>query len=207
MDLTDPRFGDIEHATDFGEGEPLVVVQRQNEALAIGEPVDRVGEEVSSLFLLEAAGGIDGCRVCDHLSHRTRFAFGWIQELVESHEPEVGDLAEMITERVERHVHRLGHLFFRRCALVAMLELGHRSLDLPRTAANRSRDPIECAQLVEDCTLDAVDGIRLELESALWLEFVDGVDQAKGAKRDEVRLVDVLRKPGADATRNELDQR
>jgi hypothetical protein len=39
--LADPRLGDAEHLADLGQGQPLVVVQGDDDLLALAEPVDR----------------------------------------------------------------------------------------------------------------------------------------------------------------------
>ena len=88
-----------------------------------------------------------------------------------------------------------------------MLQLGHRSLYLARPRSDRTRYPVHGAQLVEDGSLDAVHGVRLELESALEIELVDGVYQAEHPVLHQVAVLDVAGKPDPDAAGDEFDQR
>src|SRR4051812_9324490 len=43
--LADPALGDAEHLADLGEGQTLVVVERDDDLLALGQRVDGAGEE------------------------------------------------------------------------------------------------------------------------------------------------------------------
>src|SRR5690606_26726689 len=84
-------------------------------------------------------------------------------------------------------------------------ELADRPFDLPRFRPNRPRYPVEGAELVENGPLDPVDGVRLELEPALEIELVDGVDQPEDPVGSEVVLVDAPRQPGSHSSCHELD--
>src|SRR3954447_21628343 len=48
--LADARLGDAEHLTDLGQREALVVVEGDDDLLALGQLVDRPGEQVLRLL-------------------------------------------------------------------------------------------------------------------------------------------------------------
>ena len=48
MQLRDAQLGDPEHLTDLPQGQLLVVVERDDELLALGEARDRLGERLAS---------------------------------------------------------------------------------------------------------------------------------------------------------------
>ncbi len=81
------------------------------------------------------------------------------------------------------------------------------ALDLAGAGPNRTRDPVERAQLVDDRTLDSGDGEGLELDLALHVEALDRTDQAQQAVGDQVGFLDVRRQTRGHATGDELDQR
>ena len=60
MNLADPALGDAEEGADLGQGEPLVVVEGEDEAFPVGHAVDGVGEEVLHLVDLEELDGVVG---------------------------------------------------------------------------------------------------------------------------------------------------
>jgi hypothetical protein len=87
------------------------------------------------------------------------------------------------------------------------LELGVGLLDLSRLVADRARDPVDGPQLVDDGPADPADRVGLELDRAVEVELVDGVDQPEDAVRHQVGLLDVRRQAHADPAGDVLDQR
>ena len=57
MQLRDARLGDAEHLADLAQRQLLVVVERDDELLALGQPRDRVGERLAQLGLVERLAG------------------------------------------------------------------------------------------------------------------------------------------------------
>src|SRR4051794_25449493 len=53
VQLRDARLRDAEHLADLAQGQLLVVVERDDELLALGEARDRVGEQLLRLGLVE----------------------------------------------------------------------------------------------------------------------------------------------------------
>src|SRR5215208_6289729 len=53
VQLRDARLGDPEHLADLPQGQLLVVVERDDDLLALGQPVDRVGHRLAQLGLVE----------------------------------------------------------------------------------------------------------------------------------------------------------
>ena len=87
------------------------------------------------------------------------------------------------------------------------VKLAHRSLEGTGLAADRTRDPVDRTQLVEDGALDSSDGVGLELVAASRVELLDRIDETEHAETDEVRLFDVARQADAHTTGDILHQR
>ncbi len=165
VDLADARFGHPEDLADLGEREALEVVERDDDLLALGQRVDRRGEQPARLLALEpgASGRRRGRRACPGArparrdrcprSGSRRAASTWTNEIW------------LITSCSSRSVtpEPLGDLLLGRCALVDRLEVGVRLLDLARLEPDRTRDPVHRAELVDDRALDPRDRVRLEL--------------------------------------------
>src|SRR5207253_629980 len=86
------------------------------------------------------------------------------------------------------------------------LELADRPLDLAGAGADRARHPVEGTQLVDDRTLDPRDRVGLELDVPRRVVALDRADQAEEAVGDEIALVDVGWKPGAEAPCDVFDK-
>ena len=65
MDLADAAFGDSEDRSDLFHIEIFVVVERDDEALFLGQCVDRVGDDVLGLPGLERREGVFSSHVFD----------------------------------------------------------------------------------------------------------------------------------------------
>ena len=208
MDLAHPRFGDTEHAPDLRQRQRLVVVEREDDLLALGHAVDGLAEHLAHLGHLEGARrAVAG--VGDRVAERERLATITADEedLVERCHTHHRDLAEDLLELRLGPTEFGGDLFVGGRPALASFELGERLLHRPDLGANRAGHPVDAAQLVEDGALDTADGVGLELEATVGLELVDGVDQAEHAVAHEVRVLDVLGKADRDAARDVLDQR
>src|SRR5579884_62298 len=210
VELGDPRFGDPEHLADLPERQLLVVVERDDELLALREPRDRVGERLLLLGHRERALRVRGALVLDrvderHLVAATRARDG--PQLVERRDRGAGDLAEALLELLLADPELLGDLLVGRRSAEPGLELADRALDVARAGANGARDPVHGAQLVDDLALDASHGIRLELHVARRVVALDRPDQPEQAVRDEVALVDVGGEARAEAARDVLHER
>ena len=81
-----------------------------------------------------------------------------------------------------------------------------RRIELPPLAANAAR-PGVLAQRVDHRAADAPFGERLELDPAILVEAVRGVDQAEHAVLDEIADVDRVRHRGGHASREGFDER
>jgi hypothetical protein len=68
--LADAALGDAEHLADLGEGEALVVVERDDDLLALGQRVDRLGEQVLRLLGLERLDRVLGLGVLEGVDQR-----------------------------------------------------------------------------------------------------------------------------------------
>src|SRR5207244_4937516 len=70
VELGDPRFGDPEDLADLAEGQALVVVEGDDDALALGQGLDRVGEAVLELGRLRLDLGVGRVRIAARVQHR-----------------------------------------------------------------------------------------------------------------------------------------
>src|SRR5690242_19777033 len=70
VELRDARLGDTKHLADLAEGELLVVVEGDDELLALGEPSDRVGECFLLLGHRQRALRVGGALVLDRVDER-----------------------------------------------------------------------------------------------------------------------------------------
>ena len=71
VELRDARLGHAEHLADLAQRQLLVVVERDDELLALGQPRDRLGERLAQLGLRRcAACGLGRLRVLDRVDQR-----------------------------------------------------------------------------------------------------------------------------------------
>ena len=70
VQLRDARLGHPEHLADLAQGEVLVVVEGDHQALALGQTLDRVREPVLDLGGLGLGFGIDRAGVLDRVEDR-----------------------------------------------------------------------------------------------------------------------------------------
>ena len=209
MQLGDARLGHAEDLADLSQRQVLVVVEGDHELLALGQRADRVGQPVLELGGVEQLLGVRGVGVLQGVEQADLVAGGVRDgpQLVERDDGGVGDLDERLLELVRRDPELARHLVVGRRAVHAVLELRVDALDLAGAGADGARHPVERAQLVDDRALDARDRVGLELDLALDLEALDGVDEADQAIGDEVGLLDVRRETARHAARDVLDER
>ena len=67
MQLGDARLGDAEHLADLAQGQLLVVVERDDELLPLGQACDRVGDRLAQLRLRERALRVGRVRILDRV--------------------------------------------------------------------------------------------------------------------------------------------
>src|SRR5918995_1604368 len=211
VQLGHARLRDAEHLADLAQSEVLVVVERDHEPLALGQPFDRVGQPVFELPGHRLGVRVDGPGVLDRAEDgdlaAASLGVGERPQVIERQHGGVRDLEQGILKLVDRHLQTLGHLLVGRGALEPRLQLGVGLLDVARSRAHGAWDPVEGAQLVDDRPLDPGDREGLELDLALEVEALDRPDEAQQPVGDQVRFLDVRRQPGGHAARDELDQR
>ncbi len=209
MQLGDARLGDAEHLADLAQGEVLVVVEGDDQLLALGQRGDRLGQAVLDLTAGQRLLRVLGARVGDRVEQRDLVAGGVRDgpELVERVDGGVGDLQQRGLQFVLADLEPGGELGLARRPLQLVLELGLRGLDFTGARADRARHPVERAQLVDDRAADPGHREGLELDPPLGLEALDRADQAHQAVGDQVGVIDVRGQPGAEAAGDELDHR
>src|SRR3954451_20231114 len=209
VQLGDARLGHADDLADLTEGQILVVVEGDHELLALGQRGDRVGEAVLELGGVQQILRVRGVRVVQRVEQRDLVARGVRHrpQLVQRDDRGVGDLHQALLELLDRDADLLGHLLVGGCPVQPVLELAVDALDLAGAGADGARHPVKGAQLVDDRALDAGDRVGLELDLALEVEALDGVDEADEAVGDEVGLLDVRRQAGGHAAGDVLDQR
>ena len=204
----DAGLGHAEHLADLAQRQVLVVVERHDELLALGQARDRVGHAVLHVGGVHDLRWVGRVGVLQRVEQRDLVAAGVrdAPQLVERGDGRVGDLDQRLLELVDGDVQLAGHLLVGGRTLELVLELGVRALDLAGPRADGARHPVQRAQLVDDRALDARDRVGLELDLALELEALDRRDEAHEAVRDEVGLLDVGGKTGGHAAGDVLDQ-
>lgn len=104
-----------------------------------------------------------------------------VQQLFEGDDVRQGQLAENRVQFLQRDLHLRGDLGLGGGAPELGFEGGVRALDVAGLLADGARDPVEGAEFVDHGAADAGDGVRLELDRALDVELLDGVDEAEDA--------------------------
>src|SRR4029077_13947756 len=142
------------------------------ETLAIRQPGDRLGERLAHLALHQLARRIGRVRILDRVDQRGALAAGGTArpQLVEGDDGGARDLGQALLELAHGDAELAGDLLVAGRALVAVLELGHRALDLARAVAHRARHPVQGAQLVDHRAADAGYREGLELDLAIDVE-------------------------------------
>ena len=74
-------------------------------------------------------------------------------------------------------------------------------LELARFAANKSRNPVHRAQLVQHCAANTRYTIRFEFDPTIQVEGFNRVDQAKDPRRNQVVQIDSIGKLRPDSFR------
>src|SRR5581483_9688226 len=208
VELGDARLRHPEHLPDLAQRQLLVVVERDHELLALGQPRDRVAEDLAQLGLIEHVRRADALGVLDRVEERDLVALVRDRpELVERGDRGAGDVGERVLELVDGDPDPDGDLLVGRGAAELRLEGGDRALDLAGARADRARHPVEGPQLVDDRAADPRDRVRLELDVAVGVVALDRADQAEEAVRDEVALVDVRRQARPEPARDVLHER
>ena len=202
VDLRHPALAHPEHPADLGERETLVVVQRQDELLPLGQLVDLGPHEVADLAVLD-----DLRRHDRHLTAQRSRLGPEVERPLERADRRRGDRGQPLPQGVSWDGEVGGDLGVVRRASVRRLEIGDGPLDLPCPRPHRARHPVQLAQAVVDGAADPWRGERLELHRPLRIEALDGVDQPEHARADEIARIHRVRQPGTDATGDELDER
>src|SRR5581483_8485006 len=208
VQLRDARLGDAEHLADLAEGQLLVVVERDDELLALREARDRVGDRLAHLGVRERALRVGRVGVLDRVDQGDLIALARDgPQLVERCDRGARDVGEAVLELLDRDPDLLRDLLVVRRTPGLRLEGCDRALDLASARADRARHPVHGAQLVDDRALDARDRIRLELDVAVGLVALDRADQPEQPVRDEIALVDVCGQTATEAAGDVLHER
>jgi hypothetical protein len=134
VDLAHAGLGDAEDLADLGQGESLEVVERDHDLLALGQRVDRGGEQPARLLSLEPGGRI-GATVGERVEQRDLLpaVAADAQDLVELQDLDerdlVDDLVQLGTQSIARSSSMIAPLM-RGIAYVSNL--------LPRAGSNFS---------------------------------------------------------------------
>ena len=208
MELRDARLRDAEDLADLPEGQLLVVVERDDELLPLGQARDRLAERLAKLRLRHRHLRLGGVRILERVDQGDRVSPARARpELVERGDRGARDLEERVLELLLRDPEVGRDLLVVRRAVELALELRDRPLDVAGAGAHRARHPVHRAKLVDDRALDARDRVGLELDVAPEVEALDRADQAEEAVRDEVSLLHVRREAAPEAAGDVLDER
>ena len=135
MQLRDARLGHAEHLADLAQGQLLVVVERDDELLPLGQARDRLAERLLHLGLGERRLRLGPLRVLDRVDQGDLVAAGGDgPELVQRGDRGAGDLGQARPELVLGQAELLGDLLVGRRAVELLLQLGDRALDVAARA-------------------------------------------------------------------------
>ena len=185
MQLRDARLGHAEHLADLAQGQLLVVVERDDELLPLGQPGDRLAERLLELRLGERRLRLRPLGVLDRVDQGDLVAAG------RRDRPELVERARSTSARSRSGCRRaprpsipslpaISSSVGARCSFASSSAIA-RSIS-PRPRPHRSRHPVHRAQLVDDRALDPRDRERLELDVAIGVVALDRADQARAAR-------------------------
>src|SRR5579875_2352338 len=152
VQLRHPRLGHAEHLADLAEGEVLVVVERDDELLTLGQRGDGIRDPLTQLGLVDERLRVGRAGVGQRVEQRDLIAarIRDVPHLVQRDDRRVGDLDELLLEVLDRDLQLGRHLLVGRRALELGLELHVGPLELTGTGAHRAGHPVERPQLIDD---------------------------------------------------------
>src|SRR3954471_22488912 len=144
VQLGDARLGHAEDLPDLAQGQVLVVVERDDELLPLGQRRDGVGQAVLELGGVEQLLRIGRVRVAQRVEQGDLVAGGVRRgpQLVQRDDGARGDLDQRLLELLHADAQLDGHLVVRRRAVEPVLELAVHALDLAGTGADGARHPV-----------------------------------------------------------------
>src|ERR671925_746449 len=146
--LGNSRLGDAEHLADLPQGQLLVVVERDDELLALGKARNRFAECLAELRVRHRGLRLGGHRVLDRVDERHGVAArsGRGPELVQGCDRRAGDLEQRVLELLFGDAELLRDLLVGRRPREAAFEIGDRPLDVAGAGTDRARHPVHGAQ-------------------------------------------------------------
>ena len=130
-----------EDLADLAEGQPVVVVEGDDDLLPLGQAGDRVGERVAQLASTSSrsAGLVSRESPIVSIREQRLAARGDAPRLVERDDRRVGDLGDRGLELAPAPSRGRGQLLVGGSALQPVLQLGRLALDLARARARTER--------------------------------------------------------------------
>src|SRR5690606_38320367 len=190
VDLAGARFAHPQHRADLAQVQLLLVVQRQHQALALGQAVDGRGKRAAELGLFELALGPG-----DAVAGQPRLAVVLIHVRVQAHQLSARGVFHHAVVLVQRYAHRRGDFLGRGGLAGTLLDLAGGRDDVAVASVHRTRHPVAAADLVDHRAADADRGVGLEGCALVGLEVAGGVDQAEHAGLDQVVDLDAGGQP------------
>jgi hypothetical protein len=133
VELRDAGLGDAEHLADLAERELLVVVERDDELLALGKVRDRLGERLLHLASARAASRVGAGLVLDRVDEGDRVPAADGDQSSSSAPTEEREISrQAVVELLLGDAELLRDLLVRRRAVELLLERRDRTLDLAR---------------------------------------------------------------------------
>ena len=208
VELVDAAFGDAENAANFFEGEPLEVVEGDDEAFALGEAVHAGGEDALHVAAFDFAGGV-GFVIHDHFDEVDAVftvAAAAANDFIEGvhvgasgADEEVGDFVFGEFHCVREFADGGGTTEFIFQALVGAVE----EFEL---FADAARHPVFVAEHFEDGPADEGDGVGFEFDVSGGIVLINGLDETDDSGAHEVVAVEAAGCVGYEATGGDFDQ-
>ena len=208
VDLAHPGLGDTEDVADLCQGQTFVVVEGEHRLLTIAHLADRLDQRLFGLFDLEGVHRAGRCCRAGSppgSTGRTGRRLGTPRPSATTPTKEIFRNAVWNSASVISRSAATSASVGVRCRVASSFDV--RLLDGPGLGPNRSRDPVDRAELVDDRALDPRDGVGLELDVPEGLEALDGVDQPDDPVAGQVGLVHVAGQPDRHPAGDVLDHR
>ena len=145
MQLRDARLGDAQHLADLAQRELFVVVERDDEALALGQPL--IACASASRISACSSSRVGSARADPRSCRSARGVAAGVEirpQLVERHHRGARDLRQALLELVDRDAELARDLLVAGRALVAVLELAiARSISRARLRTERGTQSSE----------------------------------------------------------------
>src|ERR1700728_2068845 len=161
MQLTDARFGDFEHRADLFQVQLLLVIQRQHQALALGQHLYRLDDGLAQRLVEGAGLGIRRA-----IGQAIERGFIAVVGIVQAQQLAAEGVLHDALVLGQRYAHMRGDVGLVGLRAALRFDFAQRLRRGPGLAMHRARRPVELAQGIEHGAANANAGVSLETRAA-----------------------------------------